>query len=96
MFQQSQIKDLLRDFDCHTVSSVKDNDIGRMGRPYGGCAVIWKKSIPMQVTPVETTTGRLCAITIDMNGAKCLIVNVYMSVLDELNPYRISINFLQF
>ena len=34
LFQQSQIKDLQRDSDCHTVSSMKDNDILRMGRPY--------------------------------------------------------------
>ena len=45
VFQQNKIKDLLMDSDCHTISGIEKNYIDRMGRLYGGCAIIWNKNL---------------------------------------------------
>ena len=58
-FQKKEITNLLKDSDCHTSSSMQDDDVGRRGRPFGGLGIVWKKSIPMKVTPIQTTNVRI-------------------------------------
>ena len=45
LFTESIGKDLLMDSDCHTISGIEKNYIDRMGRLYGGCAIIWNKNL---------------------------------------------------
>ena len=40
-FQQHNITNVLKDSQVHAVSAMRDDDVGRTGRPYGGCAVVW-------------------------------------------------------
>ena len=82
-FQQDSIAKLLKDSDCHSVSSMKNDDVGRRGRPFGGLAIVWKKTVPMKVTPISTTSVRLCAVKIDIQNTNVLIINVYMPVFSE-------------
>ena len=44
--QQNIIRDVLKGSQCHAVSAMSDMDVGRVGRPYGGCAVVWRSSLP--------------------------------------------------
>ena len=44
---------------AHSVSGMDDNTILR-GRPFGGCAVLWKECLKFKVTPVITDCKRLC------------------------------------
>ena len=62
---------LIIDSYYYTVSSMKDNDIGRRG------GIIWKRSISMQVTPIETISKMLCVVKTDIKCAKLLLINIH-------------------
>ncbi len=48
------------------------------GRPYGGCMILWKPTMP-NITPVDCKHTRLCAINIKVNdGVNILVMCVYM------------------
>ena len=52
------------------VSGFSNCDVLR-GRPYGGCAIFWRKALQMSVTQIPTNSRRVCAIL--MHGA-CMII----------------------
>jgi hypothetical protein len=49
-----------------------------VGRPYGGTAVLYRKSTAFGIKPVETYDSRICAINIDSNMGHVLLMGVYM------------------
>ena len=50
-----------------------------VGRPYGGCAIIWHAGLDCKVIPVVHTNNRLCCIVVTFaNGLTAMMVNVYM------------------
>ena len=72
------------------------------GRPFGGCAILFRKSLLPCVTTLQSNSNRFCAISlIDSNGASILLINVYLptdygtslsefefvSLLSELEAY---------
>ena len=59
------------------VSGFSNCDVLR-GRPYGGCAIFWRKALEMSVTQIPTNSRRVCAIL--MHGAciRLLCICVYM------------------
>lgn len=62
----------------HGVSGMKEHELLE-GRPYGGCAILWKKSLVCKVTPVDVESKRVCAVHVsDANGLNLLMCNVYM------------------
>ena len=66
------------DFSAVSVSGVK---IGEFvcGRPYGGCAILYRSSFSPCITPLNSTSNRFCALKIqDNSGTSILLVNVYM------------------
>ena len=65
--------------DCHVylVSGMIDQSLLR-GRPYGGCAIIWKKNLDCSCTPITFNSKRVCAMLLEMKGAKIILVSVYM------------------
>ena len=77
-FQHSQIENVLVGSQHHAMSAMDDSDVGRVGRPYGGCAVVWHQSLALALVPVNTSTPRLCAVATDTGNSKLLIVSVYM------------------
>jgi len=48
------------------------------GRPFGGCAVFWPRSIDASVEVINTQSNRMCAICIFNDLSNLLFVNVYM------------------
>lgn len=38
---------------CHGVSGMASNEL-LIGRPYGGCAILWKRALLAEITPGET------------------------------------------
>ena len=49
------------------------------GRPYGGCAILYRSSLFPSITPFKSTSNRFCALKIqDISGTSILLVNVYM------------------
>ena len=53
-------------------------EIGRKGRPFGGCAVIWHKNLTLSVTPVNTISSRICAVNVKYEQLQFMLITVYM------------------
>ena len=62
-----------------TAKSGMDESIYRQGRPYGGCAIVWKPSIAFKIVPLMCVSSRLCAIQMNVeDNCAILVINVYM------------------
>ena len=55
-----------------------ESDIGRVGRPKGGCAIVWHKNLALSILPIDTKTPRLCAVVVKSKKINLVICNVYM------------------
>ena len=55
------------------------------GRPYGGCAILWKKSINIKIKHVEVESKRICAIKISLPDRDVLLINTYMPCDSPVN-----------
>ena len=77
-FEHKLFKKILPDCQYHAVSAMDETEIQRTGRPAGGCAVIWKKNLEVSVTPINTNSPRICAVTMKSENTKLLIMSVYM------------------
>ena len=52
-----------------------------VGRPFGGCSIIYRKSLLSSVSPIETGSNRFCAVEFRDSGAvSYLVVCVYAYV----------------
>jgi len=71
------IVDSIQDAMVHGVSGMPDNE-PLIGRPYGGCAIVWRKDTPFTVTPIATDSRRCCAVTLSSGSTSLLLANVYM------------------
>lgn len=68
------------DFECVATSSV-DTSVGVLrGRPYGGLALMWRKSRLPNVTVVECFNNRLIAIRVSTGKSSFLVFSVYLPV----------------
>lgn len=77
-FQHEEIGKVLVDSEHHAVSAMDECDVSRVGRPYGGCAVVWRRGLALDFRPLTTTSRRLCAVVAQSDCAKLLLVSVYM------------------
>ena len=67
-FQFSEIAKVLPNSKCHLVSSMEVDDVGRVGRPYGGCCIVWNSQLVMTFEPLPTRSSRLCAMVAKVHG----------------------------
>ena len=73
-----KIRDISPDFLSVSVSAM-DNSVLLSGRPYGGCSIIYRKSLGMCITPLISCSDRFCGVKLcDSSGLSFLIVCVYM------------------
>jgi hypothetical protein len=47
------------------------------GRPYGGCAIMWRSDL-LATVPVLNTNSRICTIRLANSMYRLLLINVYM------------------
>ena len=59
-----------------------DNSDVLLGRPYGGCAILWRSDIRARIEPVITNSRRICAICMRTDSWSVLFINVYMPYED--------------
>ena len=56
-----------------------DNSSLLVGRPFGGCSILYWKSLASCITPLESCSDRFCALQFhDSNGSSFLFISVYM------------------
>ena len=73
------LNNYLRDeqINYHGVSGMDDSCI-LSGRQFGGCLILWHKSLNGTTTPLPCQSNRLCAIKLKLKNREILIFNVYM------------------
>ena len=53
------------------------------GRPYGGCAILWRSSLNFSVEFMSVNSNRVSAIKLSSDLFKLLLINVYMPCEDH-------------
>ena len=73
----------INDAYLFTAVSGMDSAVPLTGRPYRGCCIFYRKSLAECVSPCQTASRRLCAISVQLSdGSSLLLVNVYFPVDD--------------
>ena len=66
-----------------TGASGMDSAVLLHGRPYGGCAIIYRRSLLPHITRLNTISKRFCSILLsDSKGVSTLIICVYLPFCD--------------
>lgn len=74
------------DFSSYGVSAVDTTTGVLKGRPYGGVAILWKRSVFPNVRPIDTGSTRVAAVCIQLTAGRSFIVmSVYMPTEDADN-----------
>jgi len=53
------------------------------GRPYGGCAIFWRRSLKFEIRPVMAGSRRVCTLLFSCAEHKLLCINAYMPFADD-------------
>ena len=70
--------DMIGNVNIYGTSGMNENEL-IIGRPYGGCAFLWKKSLDCSYVPIDTKNKRIVAGVLCLsNDMKLLLCNVYM------------------
>lgn len=80
--QLSIFNSINSDFVSCGVSGFGNDDVLR-GRPFGGCAILWRKNINAVFSVLNTDSRRVCSVLIDNHVHKVLCFNVYL-------PYEVD------
>ena len=74
----NQVRDISPDFLSVGVSGMNNSDL-LLGRPYGGCSILYRKSLSSCIVPLDTCSDRFCGVKFcDSSGLSFLLVSVYM------------------
>ena len=82
-FEANLFSNVIPGCNFHAISAMDESDITRVGRPYGGCAILWNNKLALSITPIETASDRMCAVLIKSNELNLVLCNVYMPVDDN-------------
>ena len=84
-FEHSNFANIIPNCQFHAISGMDDANVVRKGRPFGGCAILWKKNLALTINPINTTSPRICAVEIISDQAKLMLITVYMPNDNDLN-----------
>ena len=79
--QSSQTDHIHSNILCHAVSGFDNSEV-LSGRPYGGCAILWRSDMVARVDTITTNSRRICAIKMSTDKWNILFINVYMPYED--------------
>ena len=74
--------DKIGDVSYHGVSAM-DEKILLRGRPHGGAVILWRNTLKNRVRVVPYESKRICAVEMECDIGKLLIINVYMPCDDN-------------
>ena len=83
-FQHKNFSKIIPNCQYYAVSAMDEANVSRMGRPYGGVAILWNKGLKLAFVPIVTNSLRLCAVNVKTNTFNIILINVYMPVDDNL------------
>ena len=82
-FEFNKFLDILPNFSYHATSSMNEN-CHLSGRPYGGTGILIRNNLNAVLTPVMSSTPRVCAATLVADSLNLLLLSVYMPT-DQTN-----------
>ena len=60
-------------------SSPMDISVPLLGRPYGGCAIIWRDNLHAKFSPLPVTSTRICGGIMTLHDKiSVLLINIYL------------------
>ena len=63
---------------CYHGTSSMDINKPLIGRPHGGCAIVWKSDFNCKVSPIATTSDRVWAVMLKLpSGVSIIAINTY-------------------
>ena len=74
-------------------TSAMDESIQRIGRPFGGVAIIWNSSIKHKIVKIDCISNRVCGLLYGENDSLTMLLNVYMPC-DKNTDDHVFINVL--
>ena len=77
-FEHKHFPKVIPNCQYNAISAMDEANVSRLGRPYGGVAILWNKNLKMSFIPITTSSDRVCAVNIKSNNFNIIIVNVYM------------------
>ena len=72
-----RLNDAFPDCNVFSRSGVENLSIAQ-GRPYGGCAIVLKKSLTCKLTPIETISNRIVCVLMELSDVSILLISIYM------------------
>lgn len=66
------------DFGYYGISAVDTSAGPLKGRPFGGVAVLWRKSSFANVVPIESHSTRIAAVRVNLTDRCFIVMSVYM------------------
>ena len=81
--EHDKVSNILRNSCCLGVSAMRNDEIGHIGRPFGGCLILYKRTIKLPIYPINTSSDRICAAKIDTESVKILLISIYMPCTDN-------------
>ena len=84
--QLPMLSSISNEFVGYGLSSMKDEQQIHTGRPFGGIAMLWKKSLNKYISIVTYDCDRIVGLKFESNSVAALFVCVYL-------PYDCSDNF---
>ena len=92
--QFNQIDAINDDFLSVNVCGM-DNFSLLAGRPFGGCSILYRKTLSLTVSPLSLSSNRLYAIRINTHSGKSyLFLNVYMPYEGNVSSFSDYLNTL--
>lgn len=77
-FELPYLNSISNDFYAKGISSVDSSAGFISGRPHGGLAVMWRKSIAQQCNIIDYDDHRLMGIELISDSIKIQLINVYL------------------
>ena len=73
-----KIGNIHNDYMYTAVSGMDTRDRVIMGRPYGGVAIMWKRSLSHCVKPIISSNKRISCVILEVENVKLMIICVYL------------------
>jgi hypothetical protein len=79
--QLSMLADISENISYTAVSGFDSDDV-LVGRPFGGCAILWQANLLASVCPIKVDSRRVCAVRVCFDAWNLLLISVYMPYED--------------
>ena len=73
----TEFSNISKEFSFSAVCGMDNKEILK-GRPYGGCAILWRSNLTGKIELIESSSRRLCAVKYQTPSFNLLLINVYL------------------